>query len=170
MNIVFIALGTNIEPREGHLQEAIKLLNDYSEIRVEKVSSIYETAPVGYANQADFLNMVVEVHTTDSPLTLLDKCQEIEQLLGRKRGIRFGPRTIDLDILLYNQENSKTERLIIPHPRMHQRAFVLIPLLEIASSLEIKELGKNVKELMRELPETDIKDVRIWMRSESEEG
>jgi 2-amino-4-hydroxy-6-hydroxymethyldihydropteridine diphosphokinase len=169
MNTVYIALGTNIEPREDHLKEALRLLKAYSEITIEKVSSIYETAPVGYTDQADFLNMVVHVHTSDSPMGLLDKCQEIEQQLGRKRGVRFGPRTIDLDILLYNHENSKTERLIIPHPRMHQRAFVLIPLHEIAPTILIQALGKNVKELVRELPETDIKDVRIWMQSESVE-
>ncbi|MCG3420605.1 2-amino-4-hydroxy-6-hydroxymethyldihydropteridine diphosphokinase [Oceanobacillus jordanicus] len=169
MNTVYIALGTNIEPREDHLKEALRLLMAHSEITIEKVSSIYETAPVGYTDQADFLNMVVHVHTSDSPVELLDKCQEIEQQLGRKRGVRFGPRTIDLDILLYNHENSKTERLIIPHPRMHQRAFVLIPLYEIAPTILIQALGKNVKELVRELPETDIKDVRIWMQSGSVE-
>ncbi|AVQ97619.1 2-amino-4-hydroxy-6-hydroxymethyldihydropteridine diphosphokinase [Oceanobacillus sp. M65] len=169
MNTVYIALGTNIEPREDHLKEALRLLMAHSEITIEKVSSIYETAPVGYTDQADFLNMVVHVHTSDSPVELLDKCQEIEQQLGRKRGVRFGPRTIDLDILLYNHENSKTERLIIPHPRMHQRAFVLIPLHEIAPTILIQALGKNVKELVRELPETDIKDVRIWMQSGSVE-
>ncbi|MFD2628029.1 2-amino-4-hydroxy-6-hydroxymethyldihydropteridine diphosphokinase [Oceanobacillus kapialis] len=166
MNTVFLALGTNIEPRERYLKDALRLLDAYSEITIDQVSSIYETAPVGYTDQADFLNMVVQVHTSFSSERLLGTCQEIEKQLGRKRDIRFGPRTIDLDILLYNQENIKTEQLIIPHPRMHERAFVLIPLREIAPTAMIPSLGKRVGELINELPETDIKDVQRWMRSE----
>src|SRR5699024_9592520 len=107
-------------------------------------SSIYETAPVGFIDQADFLNMVIEVETRLSPIELLDVCQEIELRLGRERVIRFGPRTIDLDILLYNQENLETERLSIPHVRMHERAFVLVPLAEIAHSYKIVKWDKQV--------------------------
>src|SRR5699024_4742896 len=102
---------------------------------IVKESSIYETPPVGYTNQGHFLNMFIAVKTSLSAIKLLDVCQCIEQQLGRKREIRFGPRTIDLDILIYNEENIKTDRLIVPHPRMHERAFVLIPLVEIAQHL-----------------------------------
>ncbi|WP_163972111.1 2-amino-4-hydroxy-6-hydroxymethyldihydropteridine diphosphokinase [Oceanobacillus halotolerans] len=163
----YIALGTNIEPRENHLKHAIRLLQDNEQINVMEKSSIYETAPVGYTNQAHFLNMVIEVETTLIAIELLNYCQFIEQELGRKREIRFGPRTIDLDILLYNQENSKADRLILPHPRMHERAFVLIPLEEIAPKLTIPSMVKTVEELLAAIPETEKKDVVKWTPRES---
>lgn len=162
MKQVFIALGTNIEPREEHLNEALIALSKHGQIEIEKQSSIYETAPVGYIEQSDFLNMVIEVKTSFCPITLLDTCQAIEQQLGRKRGIRFGPRTIDLDILVYNQESIETERLTIPHPRMHERAFVLIPVNEIAPELFISTSESTVASLVKDLPIKDIEDVRVW--------
>src|SRR5690625_4730593 len=131
MNTVYIALGTNIEPRITYLQEAIEQLKDWKEITIANQSAIYETEPVGYTDQADFLNMVIEANTSLTPVQLLDACQSIETELGRKRTIRFGPRTIDLDILIYNHAKLTTERLTIPHPRMDERAFVLVPLAEI---------------------------------------
>lgn len=131
MNKVFISIGSNIGEREVYLGEAVKALNDREDTTVESVSSIYETAPVGYTDQADFLNIVIAIETTLTAVDLLSVCQEIEQELGRKRIIRWGPRTVDLDILLYNEEKIVTENLIVPHPRMAERAFVLIPLLEI---------------------------------------
>ena len=100
-------------------------------VDVLKISSLYETDPVGVTEQEAFLNMVVYLQTELSALELLKVCQDIERELNRKREIRWGPRTIDLDILLFNHDNMKTERLIIPHPRMHERAFVLVPLLEL---------------------------------------
>src|SRR5690625_7950917 len=111
MNQAFIALGTNIEPRKEHLDEALALLVQDEGVKVGGKSSIYETAPVGYTEQADFLNMVIQIETNHLPIHLLNVCQKIEQQLGRKRGVRFGPRTIDLDILVYNQEDRKTDRL-----------------------------------------------------------
>ena len=169
MNKVYLALGTNIEPRMSYLNNALRELEKSEFISIERKSPIYETAPVGYANQADFLNMVIEADTTLSPLELLDFCQHIEKHLGRKREIRFGPRTIDLDILLYNNENSKTERLIIPHPRMHERAFVLIPLNTIAPEVIIPSTKKRVADHIKQLPQSDIKDVRKWTQKDLEE-
>ncbi|NBJ71272.1 MULTISPECIES: 2-amino-4-hydroxy-6-hydroxymethyldihydropteridine diphosphokinase [Clostridia] len=171
MNQVYIALGTNIEPREKFLKEGLHGLQDHEKINVIKTSSIYQTAPVGYTKQADFLNMVIEVETTCSPLELLDYCQQIESELGRKRTIRFGPRTLDLDILLYNQENIEMERLTIPHPRMHERAFVLVPLNEIAPHiiLPLSDGEKDVTGAMKELSGKDLKDVEIWTKKESED-
>src|SRR5690625_3399258 len=160
MNHVFIALCTNIEPRLSHLKDALKKIEANVSINIKKTSSIYETAPVGYLEQADFLNMVLEIETSLMAIQLLDVCQEIEHQLGRERGIRFGPRTIDLDILTYNEENIKTERLLIPHPRMHERAFVLVPLAEIAPKLTIQGLNKNVETLLNEQLEKDLKDVK----------
>ncbi|MFU0791286.1 MAG: 2-amino-4-hydroxy-6-hydroxymethyldihydropteridine diphosphokinase [Virgibacillus proomii] len=171
MNKVYIALGTNIEPRFNHLQEALRRLQEHKKISILKQSSIYETAPVGYTNQADFLNMVIQAETDCTPIELLDYCQQIEKELGRKRTIRFGPRTIDLDILLYNQENIKMERLTIPHPRMHERAFVLVPLNEIAPStvLPLTMENKCVVDAIKELSGNDLKDVEIWTKKESVE-
>lgn len=168
MNHAFIALGTNIEPRLSHLRDAIKKIEANISINLKKQSSIYETAPVGYVEQADFLNMVIEVETSLSPIELLDFCQSIENELGRKREIRFGPRTIDLDILTYNEENIKTERLIIPHPRMHERAFVLVPFFEIASELYIAGINKRVSTLIKDLPKSELKDVKRWTQNESD--
>ena len=165
MNRVYVALGTNIEPREQYLQDALELLTKDKRINILKKSSIYQTVPVGYTDQPDFLNMVIEIDTSLIAIDLLDVCQEIEQNLGRKRTIRFGPRTIDLDILVYNQESRQSERLIIPHPRMHERAFVLVPLREIAPKLDVPKIKKQVVDLIDELPEEAIKDVKLYDRS-----
>lgn len=169
MNKSYIALGTNIEPRETYLKQAIQLLSENGNIQIGKQSSIYETAPVGYTDQADFLNMVLEINTLYSSEELLSFCQEIEEQLGRKRVIRFGPRTIDLDILLFNEENKKTERLTIPHPRMNERAFVLIPLQEIAPDLYIPYFQQTVTELLRALPIQEKKGIQLWKTIESAE-
>lgn len=168
MNIVYLALGTNIEPREEHLNQALGYLRN-EHMTILKQSSIYETAPVGYTDQADFLNMIVKIETGFTSIQLLDFCQNVERELGRKRVVRFGPRTIDLDILLYNNENIHGERLMIPHPRMHERAFVLIPLQEISPGHIIPGQGKSVEALISELPRSDIKDVVIWNQNESAE-
>lgn len=170
MNRAYIALGANIEPRARHLQKALAMMEDHPHITMKKQSSIYETAPVGYTYQADFLNMAAEIDTSLSAPELLDVCQQIEQELGRKRAIRYGPRTIDLDILLYNQENKKRQRLTIPHPSMHERAFVLIPLGEIAPEAIVPRWNQRVRDLIDELPETDKKDVSKWTESGSAEG
>ena len=132
MNVAYLSIGSNIGDRLHHLTEAVRALHLHEGLIVTSVSSIYETAPVGFTDQADFLNMVVCVETGSEVQEILGICQEIEHELGRIRDIRWGPRTVDLDILLYNNDNIKTENLIVPHPRMHERAFVLIPLLEIA--------------------------------------
>src|SRR5690625_3159523 len=165
MNRAYIALGTNIEPREDYLNQELELLTKDKRINILNKSSIYQTVPVGYVDQPDFLNMVIVIDTSLIAIDLLDVCQEIEQHLGRKRTIRFGPRTIDLDILLYNQENRQSERLIIPHPRMHERAFVLTPLGEISPDLYIPKVGKHVVDLINELSAEEIKDVRLYSRS-----
>lgn len=132
MNTAYISIGSNIGDRLHHLVEAVRILRLREGITVTAVSSIYETAPVGFTDQADFLNMVVGVETGLVAEDLLEVCQQVEHELGRVRDIRWGPRTVDLDVLLYNNDNIETENLVVPHPRMHERAFVLIPLLEIA--------------------------------------
>lgn len=130
-NSAYLSIGSNIGDREKNLKSAIKLLEKVPEIAIKKISSIYETDPVGFEEQARFLNAVICISTALSPQKLLSFVQKVEKELGRKREIHWGPRTIDLDILLYNQENIDSEQLMIPHPRMFERGFVMIPLLEI---------------------------------------
>ncbi|MBS2967295.1 2-amino-4-hydroxy-6-hydroxymethyldihydropteridine diphosphokinase [Metabacillus sp. KIGAM252] len=165
---VYLALGSNMGDRESYLMDAIKLLNEEREIEVTKQSSIYETDPVGFTEQNAFLNMAVEISTTCTPHELLDKTQHIEQSLGRTRKIRWGPRTLDLDILLYNHENIETERLIVPHPRMTERAFVLIPLNEMNSDAYIPVIDKPISAIIDQL--SDKEGVRLWKLRNGEGG
>ena len=134
MNKVFLSIGTNIGERAVNLQLAVRILMDKEDVEVKRVSSIYETVAVGYTEQADFLNIAVYVETLLGAEEMLAVCQSIENELGRVREFRWGPRIIDLDVLLYNHENIETEHLIVPHPRMYERAFVLVPLEEIADA------------------------------------
>ncbi|WP_148631323.1 2-amino-4-hydroxy-6-hydroxymethyldihydropteridine diphosphokinase [Bacillus sp. E214] len=166
MNKVYIGLGTNVGDRESNLKDAISELAAVPEIEIISLSSIYETNPVGYLEQGKFLNMVVCINTTFDAQTLLVTCMKIEQILGRKREIRWGPRTIDLDILLYNQENIVTKNLIVPHPRMLDRAFVVIPLVEIDKDIILPNMEKPIREIMDDIPEKE--GVRIWKRKNGE--
>ncbi|MGG1862538.1 2-amino-4-hydroxy-6-hydroxymethyldihydropteridine diphosphokinase [Bacillus safensis] len=154
-NTAYIALGSNIGKKETYLKEAVKKLHEHPEIQVELISSIYETTPVGYENQDDFLNMAVKITTSLRPEELLSLTQTIEQELGRTREVRWGPRTVDLDILLYNRENIETEQLVVPHPRMYERLFVLVPMSEICP--EIGEVQINAV--------TDQEGVSIWKKT-----
>lgn len=134
MNIAYLSLGSNMGDRIVMLQDAVRLLMKHKDVHVTRISSIYETAPVGYADQASFLNMVAELSSDLSANEILSICLETERSLGRIREFKWGPRCIDLDILLYNDENMESENLIVPHPRMHERGFVLIPLVELVPS------------------------------------
>lgn len=137
MNQSYLSLGSNMGDRFEMLRQAVSQLANHPAITVTRISSLYETDPVGFTDQEPFLNMVVQLETEVEALALLDVCQEVEQNLNRERLIRWGPRTIDLDILLYNREEWETERLIVPHPRMYERAFVMVPLLEVNPDLEV---------------------------------
>lgn len=135
MNEAYLSLGSNLGDRKAQLQEAVRLLRANPAISNMKISSIYETAPVGYLDQGAFLNLAARLETDLSPLELLAACQEVERNLQRERLVRWGPRTVDLDILLYDQERLATDELTIPHPRMYERAFVLVPLRDLLPSL-----------------------------------
>jgi 2-amino-4-hydroxy-6-hydroxymethyldihydropteridine diphosphokinase len=141
--LAYISLGSNIGDREHLLQEAITLLHQPPFIDVVSCSSIYDTEPVGYLDQSSFLNMVIAVSTTGSPHELFTAMMAVEKDLGRTRDIRWGPRTIDLDLLLYGNVELKTSELTIPHPRMHERCFVLIPLAEL---IEEGQASEGIKE------------------------
>lgn len=132
-NDVYLSLGSNMGDRENYLIEAVERISQMPLTRVRNVSKIYETKPVGYFNQSDFLNQVILIETGLLPLELLDRLQYIEIRLGRKRDLRWGPRTIDIDILLFGNMDIKSPRLTIPHPRMFERGFVLVPLRDIIS-------------------------------------
>jgi 2-amino-4-hydroxy-6-hydroxymethyldihydropteridine diphosphokinase len=153
--------------RYRNLVDAIHLLKEEVDISLVKSSSIYETVPVGYTDQDDFLNMVISIRTTLTPYELLEVCLRIEKDLGRKREIKWGPRIIDLDILLYNQENIEAENLVVPHPRMHERAFVMAPLLEIDSSISIASQEKSVKDYYKMNAEKE--GIRIWKQKNGED-
>lgn len=157
---VYLSLGSNMESRIGYLEKAISKLRLMKDSEVTAISSIYETDPVGYIDQPSFLNLVVCLKTTLPPFELLAETQQIENELGRKREIRWGPRTIDLDILLYDQENMKMESLTLPHPRMWQRSFVIIPLLEVAPDLSFDVQGVSLKQVYDQLQ--DKEGVRMW--------
>jgi len=132
--MIFLGLGSNLGDRRENVLAAIRQLAACPGIQVEKVSSLYETEPVGYKEQADFINAVVQISTGLSPLELLHSCQRIEAGLGRKREMHWGPRTIDIDILLFDDRVMQTAELTLPHPYLAQRRFVLLPLAELTAA------------------------------------
>ena len=145
MFTAYLCLGSNLGDREKNLIRALSLLSQ--EISLEKASSIYESEPVGYKEQSFFLNLVCQVTTNLNPRELLHLAKTIENKMGRVPSFPNSPRPIDIDILFYDNQIIKTKDLTIPHPRLAERAFVLIPLAEIASELVHPELNKNVAEL-----------------------
>lgn len=169
MNKVYLALGSNISPRMDYLNKAMARLNEVDGIQILEHSSIYETMPVGSVEQSDFLNQVVELETSFQALDLLKICQGIEDDLGRVRDVRWGPRTIDLDILLYNEEHIKMDQLIVPHPRMHERAFVLVPLNDLDPNIKIPVLNKMVSEQLALLTNEERRGVKKWIKSDGVE-
>ena len=137
MTTAFLGLGSNLGDRVSNIREAIDRLGRSGEIRVLRISSLYETAPVGFAEQPDFINAVAEIETSVQPLDLLHAILDIEKEMGRVRNIRWGPRVIDIDLLIYDEISIDLPELVLPHPRMGERAFVLAPLAEIAPNQRI---------------------------------
>jgi 2-amino-4-hydroxy-6-hydroxymethyldihydropteridine diphosphokinase len=148
-HFVFIALGSNVGSRLANLHTAIAALEP--QIHVLSKSAVYETEPWGYADQSAFLNMTVRASTELSPAGLLTHLKELEATLGRTPSFRNGPRLIDLDILFYDDIQLDTPTLIIPHPHLHERAFVLVPLADIAPGFIHPHLGLSVEELVARL-------------------
>ncbi|MCD5326123.1 MULTISPECIES: 2-amino-4-hydroxy-6-hydroxymethyldihydropteridine diphosphokinase [Pontibacillus] len=162
MKEAYIALGSNIPPKANYLEQSLKLLHEHEDVEVLQASPIYETVPVGYTEQSDFLNMVAHIRTSLTAFSLLEVCQGIERDLGRERTIKWGPRTIDLDILLYNQENIETEELVVPHPRLQERGFVLVPLAELAPNLIVPVIGESVSDLLAALADDEKEGIAKW--------
>lgn len=148
---VYIGIGSNMGDRQAYCEEAVRLISRFQKTSLITVSSLYETAPLERADQDWFINCVTAVRTTLSPRELLQACQEVEQFLGRKRSVRFGPRTIDLDILFYGDQIIHETDLTIPHPQAHERRFVLEPLAEIAPEMEHPVLRKTASQILQEM-------------------
>lgn len=149
----YLSLGSNLGDRADSLRRACQALEACG-VRLRRLSSVYETEPVDFRDQGWFLNCVAKVETTLPPLELLHQLQSIEKQLGRERRVAKGPRTLDIDILLYGNVALRTEELVIPHPHMLERRFVLEPLCEIAPGLELPGSGERVEKALRELSDS----------------
>jgi 2-amino-4-hydroxy-6-hydroxymethyldihydropteridine diphosphokinase len=152
----FVGLGSNVGDRLAHLQAGIDHLHAQRGVRVDAVSSIYETAPVGGPEQDHYLNMAARVATTRSPLGLLRACHRAERARDRVRTVRWGPRTLDVDILLYDDELITTRRLEVPHPRLTERPFALVPLIEVAPGATLPDGSSLVRALAARAPVDDV--------------
>jgi len=150
INAVYLSLGSNVGDREEYIEQAVFLLEKNPNVRITKRSSNYETEPEGGGEQPPFINAAVGLQTKLSAHKLLELCQEIETALGREREVEWGPRTIDLDILLFNNEIYSDDKLQIPHPMMHERMFVLKPLREIAYNAIHPILEKTIEAIFEE--------------------
>jgi len=152
---VYLSLGSNLGDRESNLRAAIAALPGAG-LRVRRVSSFYETEPVDYLEQPWFLNCVVEGETELEALPLLRRVREIETQIGSKKEFAKGPRVLDIDVLLYGDEKIDTPELQVPHPRMHLRRFVLVPLAEIAPGLHHPAWDENAEELLERTPDKSV--------------
>jgi len=152
-NSVYLALGSNINDREKNLKDAVNMILQMPATSLKTVSNIYETEPVGYVEQDDFLNAALLIETGLKPVQLLEELQAIEKNLKRTREIRWGPRTIDIDILLYGNLDISLPQLEIPHPRMFERAFVLVPLRDIMPDGKVR--GMIIDELLEKCGDRD---------------
>jgi 2-amino-4-hydroxy-6-hydroxymethyldihydropteridine diphosphokinase len=162
--IVYIALGSNLGDRAGMLERAIAAMNSAG-ISVVRQSSLYVTEPVGAPGQGWFLNAVVEAETSLLPLQLLHALLKIERELGRRRLTPHGPRAIDVDILFYGSSVIRSRELEVPHPRLTERRFVLIPLAQLAPDFRHPVLHKSINQLLAETP--DRSEARPWHTAEA---
>lgn len=156
--LAYIGLGSNLENPLQQIKTAIDDLQSLVDINIVSVSSLYQSPPMGPTDQPDYINAVLALETSLNPHQLLDALQSVEQLHGRVRKRHWGERTLDLDILLYGDLILDDERLTIPHPGMHERAFVLYPLAEIAENIEIPGLGA-LQKILPSCPQGDLRQV-----------
>ena len=151
----FLGLGTNIGERKNNLTQALNLLYDRPDLAILRTSGIYETEPWGLIDQPKFLNMVAEIATSISPIELLTRVKKLELNMGREPGPRFGPRLIDIDILLLEDQVVDEPGLKIPHERLHERAFALVPLAELAPESIHPILGSSIASLVEKVSGLD---------------
>lgn len=156
----YIALGSNLQNPVLQIKQAFVAISQISASSLVKTSSLYQSAPVGYDNQPDFINAVAEIRTDLSPLALMDALLAIENQAGRERSFPNAPRVLDCDLLCYDHIEMQSNKLTLPHPRMHQRSFVLLPLAEIAPDLSIPHHG-NVVKLAQKLADQSICKLNI---------
>ena len=154
---IFLGLGSNLGDRLKNLESAIDAVRPH--IAVTRRSSVYETPPWGYAAQNNFYNVAVEAETELSPSELIRELKTVEQRLGRTLSFKYGPREIDIDILLYGQTSVTEADLTIPHPRLAERAFILVPLAELAPDLKVPGFNRTVTELLQSLNTSGITQV-----------
>lgn len=154
--IGYLGIGSNLGDPVWNCRDALRAISFLKNVQVLRRSSLYRTEPVGHTRQNWFVNGVVEIRTTFTALQLLKALQWVEQSLGRVRAGRWGPRTIDIDILLYGQEAMKTENLVIPHPELHKRRFVLVPINEIAHYVIHPLFGVSMKGLLDRLKDEHV--------------
>ncbi len=152
---VFLSLGSNVGDRLRYLEEALARL-EAEAVHVVRRSSVYETAPWGPVPQGPFLNLVAEVRTALAPRALLVCAQRVEAALGRTREVRWGPRTVDVDVVLYGDRVVCEEDLVIPHPRLRERAFVLVPLFEVAPELVLPD-GAPLRDLVAAVADQEVR-------------
>lgn len=162
MTTAYLSIGSNIGERLKFIEQAVSFLGLCEEIEVVQTSALYETEPWGVKDQNWFLNVAVEINTTLSPQDLLVKCNQIESTLGRNRDVekRWGERTVDIDIVFYGKQIINTDILVVPHTRMHERAFVLVPMLEIAPEFVHPIFNKSMVDLYESL--VDVEDVFLY--------
>ena len=161
--MIYLSLGSNVGDREENLRAAIGRLSA-PDLRVLRISPVYETEPVDYAEQPQFLNLVVEAETSLSPAELLTRTGEIERVGGRARAAPKGPRIIDIDILLYGDAVKRSPALEIPHPRMADRRFVLAPLADLAPDLIHPVMRRTVRELLAAAPPAGVRRINLELR------
>jgi 2-amino-4-hydroxy-6-hydroxymethyldihydropteridine diphosphokinase len=160
MKTAYLGLGSNIGDREQNLKDALAKLAA-PDLRVARLSSVYETEPVGFTAQRWFLNLVVEIETELFPLQLLSRIAKIEQALGRARTVKNGPRTLDVDILLYGRAVVRSAKLEIPHPRMAERRFVLAPLAELAPELRHPVTHRSIRAMLDAAPAVGVRKLDL---------
>ncbi len=163
MATAYLGLGANLGDRLANLREAVRMLDEHPSCRVTACSSIYETDPVGPVDQPDFLNAVIATETDLRPEELLDLVHSIENKLGRVRTIKWGPRVIDIDILLYGQLEIEADGLTLPHPELMKRAFVLVPFAEIAPGARIG--GTEARQAAAEIDKTGMRLTSLSLSS-----
>jgi len=161
--MILVGLGSNLGDRQTQLQQALQRLEEKHDLRVAAVSNIYETKPVGDMEQPDFLNMVALLETELTPLALLQQCLAVETDMGRVRTRRWGPRVIDIDLLVYHENEMNTLHLTLPHPEIINRGFVLIPLNDVAPGLLLAS-GRSVAAMASAYLASNPESVRLWKK------
>ncbi len=160
-SLVYLSLGSNIGEKIYYINQAISMINKIDGTNITAISSIYNTPPIGYTEQDFFLNCAVEIMTTLTPIQLLHQIQSIEKTLGRERTIKWGPRSIDIDIIFFDQLIINEPDIQIPHPHLQDRAFVMLPLNDINSEFLHPYYKKTVRELLSQLPTEELRYINI---------